>query len=300
MKVLSEILAELYSDDGSIRLFLRQVGIDFTRIDLNGSVQVAWGNIIDEIAKHKKIRFIVEKAADDYPEFREDLDQAAQPYFPRQEQECEGIDVRNGPDLECNSTISTPDIELSGTDKILQIVNLMFRKKVISFDEKIFLNHLFQSVSPNTKTETPRGDYMFASPSLSDDAVGQASKVLAHLLTSLSEYHPRWTNLMIGDSITRDSLSLLRGIRKQVEMILQQNPNEKSESKIEAERILETLRTLKLLFIDLDKYLISGTVPYTISSDIESSFKDLVFYVSKYLLLVNGVSKRKNALDRLQ
>ena len=78
MSNLARILSQLYPDSNRTRLFLRSLNFNLEpgAINFSNSANVFWGLILEEAERHGKVREVVEAAAGQYPNRREDLHEA--------------------------------------------------------------------------------------------------------------------------------------------------------------------------------------------------------------------------------
>lgn len=61
-------LSTLYSDKGSAQVVLRFAEIETGRIDMSGSPQVMWMNIIDEVKKQNQLDSLIQMVVEEYPD----------------------------------------------------------------------------------------------------------------------------------------------------------------------------------------------------------------------------------------
>lgn len=64
---LRDALARLYDSPGNARRFLRDVGLDATRLDLSGSAREIWDSICAEADKQRRVEDLRLRALQEYP-----------------------------------------------------------------------------------------------------------------------------------------------------------------------------------------------------------------------------------------
>ena len=92
-----------------------------------------------------------------------------------------------------------------------------------------------------------------------------------------------------------ESLILLRHVQDEVltsaALIQQQSKSSESqEISFETERIINSLHSLRLQFVNIDQHLFAGSVPYEVENEIERHFDDLVYYLNKYILILDDLA----------
>ncbi len=71
---LRRFLAELYDDSREIRQLIADAGLAAARIDLSGSVENIWHDVLSEAEKSEKVEQLIETVYTDRPEKRFALD----------------------------------------------------------------------------------------------------------------------------------------------------------------------------------------------------------------------------------
>lgn len=66
MAKLRDALARLYNEPGTVLLFARDLGIDETRLNRNGSIREVWDAILVEASKQRRIEAVLRRALHDY------------------------------------------------------------------------------------------------------------------------------------------------------------------------------------------------------------------------------------------
>ena len=127
------------------------------------------------------------------------------------------------------------------------------------------------------------------------DVFIQTSRSVAYFLSSLAEYHSKWSKLILADRNTEQSMQLLEAIQDQILLassLIEQfsAPQDFHVYEYETQNVLNSVNQLQRLLDDINQFLISGNIPPDISLQMERLFDDLVFYATKYLIVVNDLA----------
>ncbi|MFZ5922142.1 MAG: toll/interleukin-1 receptor domain-containing protein [Chloroflexota bacterium] len=166
----------------------------------------------------------------------------------------------------------------------------------IPFPKGQRLKELFASVAK--KKEIGEKSMLPKSPDNSGELFSNTSQLLMYDLLSLADYHAEWPHLVVSDQIKRDSVKLLKNMKDQVlisSALVQQLTNLDFSS--ELERILTPLDSLQSLLKNIDDHLLSGNVPFHVSSEIERSFDDLTYHLNMYLSVLDELAD-KSGINR--
>jgi hypothetical protein len=91
---------------------------------------------------------------------------------------------------------------------------------------------------------------------------------------------------------------VLKAIQQQVleiDLLIKQKNSEVSAGTLprrEAEKIITALKGLRIEFAGIDRHLRAGPLPFEVRDTLERHFNDLVYYTSKYLLLLDELADR--------
>jgi len=180
--------------------------------------------------------------------------------------------------------------QLPGDDEICQSLAQMCYNRGISADQKEHLLVILREATMEKKKMTTASDLPL------DELFSQSSKFLAYQLFSLGKCRREWPNMIVSDRITRESLEVLQAIQQQVleiDLLIKQKSNEVSAGALprrETEKIITALRGLRMEFASIDRHLRAGPLPFDVRDTLERHFNDLVYYTSKYLLLLDELA----------
>jgi tetratricopeptide (TPR) repeat protein len=93
MNSLEDLLAQLYRTADEASRILRRAGLNPADVDLTGRAKVFWFRILDEAWRRGRIGEVVACAAAEYPQMREGLEQAVDPFLERLKQGGEPIEI---------------------------------------------------------------------------------------------------------------------------------------------------------------------------------------------------------------
>ena len=183
----------------------------------------------------------------------------------------------------------------SGANAILFKIEHSDYNAELSAENKNFLKSLFAQIKqPEHVGEIAMNINNITVAQAADVFIKTTSSV-AYFLSSLAEYHSKWSKLILADRNTEQSMQLLEAIQDQILLassLIEQfsAPQDFHVYEYETQNVLNSVNQLQRLLDDINQFLISGNIPPDISLQMERLFDDLVFYATKYLIVVNDLA----------
>ena len=183
----------------------------------------------------------------------------------------------------------------SGANAILFKIEHSDYNAELSAENKNFLKSLFAQIKQPEHVGEIAMNINNITVAQAADVFIQTSRSVAYFLSSLAEYHSKWSKLILADRNTEQSMQLLEAIQDQILLassLIEQfsAPQDFHVYEYETQNVLNSVNQLQRLLDDINQFLISGNIPPDISLQMERLFDDLVFYATKYLIVVNDLA----------
>ncbi len=182
------------------------------------------------------------------------------------------------------------------TPIVAKIEHLYYNNRLTKEEKEALTVLMDKAVDRSMKEETMSPQEM--NPTQVEELYQNSSYTVAHYMQSLAEYQPHLLNRIPGDPKTKYTVNILANMQQQILLVATvAEVHSQAQYEIyefESQMILSSIRKLKKLLRDLDKYGgRSNDIPDNVQMQLDEEFDNLIFGAGRISLLMQELAQPK-------